>query len=448
MSTTGHSPHSNDPRDNLGDYVLGKDGRPIVDRYGRPVRRRAEYEPRRTPHQQRQEQQRQKQQRQAQQQRQPVREETRVVPQREAQPRPRQQMPSPATQQRLDQQRVRTQQRQVQHSPHMYDAFYDEPAVDVPMHVESGGRSQVPRRSRRRRKAKAPGCLAILATLLVLTLVGGLLLDARMSRIQAMPVDRVANTSGTNWLLVGSDSRTGLSERDVERLGTGGDIGSTRTDTVMLLHIPRSGQATLVSLPRDSYVEIPGYGYDKLNSAFAYGGAPLLVQTVEQATGLRVHRYAEIGMGGLANVVDAVGGVEICVAEPIDDPLANINLQPGCQKMDGATGLGYVRTRATPQGDLDRVARQREFLGALMGKVMSPGVLLNPFRLIPLAWTVPSMFVVNQGDHIWNLARIPLAMRGGLETATIPLGGFMDTEVGNVVLWDEVAAAELFNSLR
>ncbi|WP_301924876.1 LCP family protein [Corynebacterium glaucum] len=448
MSTTGHSPHSNDPRDNLGDYVLGKDGRPIVDRYGRPVRRReasakqperprGEYEPRRTPHQQRQEQQRQA-----------AREQTRIVPQQEARQRPRQQMPSPATQQRPVQQRVRAQQRQVQHSPHVYDAYYDEPAVDVPMHVESGGRSQVSRRSRRRRKAKAPGCFAILATLLVLTLVGGLLLDARMSRIQAMPADRVANTSGTNWLLVGSDSRTGLTENDVERLGTGGDIGSTRTDTVMLLHIPRSGKATLVSLPRDSYVEIPGYGYDKLNAAFAYGGAPLLVNTVEQATGLRVHRYAEIGMGGLANVVDAVGGVEICVAEPIDDPLANINLQPGCQNMDGATGLGYVRTRATAQGDLDRVARQREFLGALMSKVMSPGVLLNPFRLIPLAWTVPSMFVVNQGDHIWNLARIPLAMRGGLETETIPLGGFMDTEVGNVVLWDDAAAAELFNSLR
>lgn len=415
MSTTGPTSQSSDPRDNLGDYVLGKDGKPMVDRYGRPVRRRqtkkpsAAYEPRRAPHQQRQVQ------------------ETRVVPQeRQQQPRPRQQMPS---------QSARPVQRPARE-------------MDVPMHVESGGRAQAPRRPRRRRKAKAPGCLALLVTLLVLTIVGGLLLDARMTRIQAMPADRVANTSGTNWLLVGSDSRTGLTEKDVARLGTGGDIGSTRTDTVMLLHIPNSGKATLMSLPRDSYVEIPGYGYDKLNAAFAYGGAPLLVNTVEHSTGLRVHRYAEIGMGGLANVVDAIGGVEICVAEPIDDPLANINLQPGCQNMDGATGLGYVRTRATAQGDLDRVARQREFLGALMGKVMSPGVLLNPLRFIPLAWTVPSMFVVNQGDHIWNLARIPLAMRGGLETVTIPIGGFMDTEVGNVVLWDDFAAQELFNSLR
>ena len=153
-------------------------------------------------------------------------------------------------------------------------------------------------------------------------------------------------------------------------------------------------------------------------------------------------------MGGLANVVDAVGGVEICVQEPIDDPLANISVQPGCQKMDGATSLGYVRTRATAQGDLDRVMRQRDFLGAMLDKVTSPAVFLNPFRLVPLLWTVPTMFSVGEGDHIWNLARIPLAMRGGINAETIPLGGFQDTDVGNVLLWDEAAAEELFASLR
>ncbi|MEH0147788.1 LCP family protein [Corynebacterium sp. Q4381] len=404
MSTT---PHSNDPRDNLGDYVLGKDGKPLVDRYGRPVHRRTDYQPRRTPHEQRNQEQR-----------------------AQERPRPRQQMPAP--------------QPKPQPRPQPRPVPKPQPRPEP--------RPEPRQKSRRqRRQRKAPGCLGcftVVAAVLVLTLVGLLLADARLTRTQALPPSQVENTSGTNWLLVGSDSRTGLSQAEIDRLGTGGDIGSTRTDTIMLLHIPRTGQPTLVSIPRDSYLAIPGYGYDKVNAAFSYGGAPLLVQTVEQATGLRIDRYAEVGMGGLANVVDAIGGVEICVAEPIDDPLANLNVQPGCQKMDGATGLGYVRTRATALGDLDRVARQREFLTAVVSRTLSPAVLLNPFRLVPLMWTAPTMFTVNQSDHVWNLARIALAMRSGLVTETIPLGGFADTEVGNVMLWDEAGAQELFNRLR
>ncbi|WP_291313904.1 LCP family protein [Corynebacterium sp. UBA2622] len=300
----------------------------------------------------------------------------------------------------------------------------------------------------RRRRRKAPGCASLLALLLAVVVALVLFTDARLTRIDALPDQRIKDTSGTNWLLVGSDSRQGLSEKDAERLGTGGDIGSTRTDTIMLLHLPRTGEATLVSIPRDSYVEIPGYGTDKINAAFSYGGPKLLAQTVEKSTGLRVDRYAEIGMGGLAGVVDAVGGVDVCVSEPIDDPLAHINVQPGCQKMDGPTGLGYVRTRATAQGDLDRVQRQRDFLGSLVHKATSPAVLANPFRAIPLVLALPKMFTVNTSDHVWNLARIALAMRGGLKTETIPLGGFEDTEVGNVLLWDDNAAEALFSSLR
>ena len=433
MSTT---PHSNDPRDNAGEFVLGKDGKPLVDRYGRPIRRRttasrrdpaarhpdeftrveprarrvsplvsprvepghtvyeppAAYEPRRAPEHPRS---------------------------RPAQQRPAQQRPAPRPSSR--------------------------PAPEeVPLQVSRGRR----RGPKVRRKVKLPGCGAVLALVIALLIGSVLVADARLSRTAAMPDQQISNTSGTNWLLVGSDSRTGLSERDVERLGTGGDLGTVRTDTIMLMHLPLRGKPTLVSIPRDSYVPVPGYGYDKINAAFSIGGPQLLVETVEQNTGLHVDRYAEIGMGGLAGVVDAAGGVEICVAEPIDDPLANINLQPGCQQMDGPTALGYVRTRATAQGDLDRVARQREFMTTLVTRVLSPSVYLNPFRMARLLWVTPSLLTVNSGDHAWNLARIVIALRGGLETETVPIGGFTDTEVGNVVLWDDTAAEALFASLR
>ena len=435
MSTT---PHSNDPRDNAGEFVLGKDGKPLVDRYGRPIRRRtnASHASRRDPVPRHPD------------------EFTRVEPRARRVPPPGSQRvsqrvepghtvyePPAAYEPRRAPEHPRS--RPVQQRPAQRPSARPAPE-DVPL--------QVSRRRRRgpkeRRKVKLPGCGAVLALVIALLIGSVLVADSRLNRTAAMPDQQISGTSGTNWLLVGSDSRTGLSEKDVERLGTGGDLGTVRTDTIMLMHLPLRGKPTLVSIPRDSYVPVPGYGYDKINAAFSIGGPQLLVETVEHNTGLHVDRYAEIGMGGLAGVVDAAGGVEICVAEPIDDPLANINLQPGCQQMDGPTALGYVRTRATAQGDLDRVARQREFMTTLVTRVLSPSVYLNPFRMARLLWVTPSLLTVNSDDHAWNLARILIALRGGLETETVPIGGFTDTEVGNVVLWDDTAAEALFASLR
>jgi len=323
---------------------------------------------------------------------------------------------------------------------------------------------EVPRRISRRtaagaaghsgggRRFRAPGCLGafgwVVAIVLVLTLAVTLWADAQLNRVESTPAQQVADTRGTNWLLVGSDSRQGLSDEDVDRLGTGGDIGVGRTDTIMLLHIPTGGQARLVSLPRDSYVTIPGYGEDKINSAFTYGGPTLLTATVEQATGLHIDHYAEIGMGGLANVVDSVGGVELCPEYPIDDPLANLNIQAGCQEMDGPTALGYVRTRATPMGDLDRVDRQREFFAALIDTMTNASTLLNPVRIVPLVTSTARSFTVGDGDHVWHLARVALAMRSGVETETVPVAGFADYAVGNVVLWDEAGTQALWDSMK
>jgi LCP family protein required for cell wall assembly len=294
----------------------------------------------------------------------------------------------------------------------------------------------------------------LVAVLLVVGLIGtAFWVDTKLHRITALPdyADRPAAGKGTTWLLVGSDSRQGLSPEQQAELGTGGDIGNGHTDTILLVHIPAvwsNTPTTMVSIPRDSYVEIPGHGSDKINAAFALGGAPLLAQTVEQATGLRIDRYAEVEFDGFARLVDAVGGVTMCPPEPVVDPLAGIDLQPGCQRLDGRTALGYVRTRATPRADLDRMVNQRQFMSALMHRAASPTVLLNPLRWMPMARAVGDSLTVNTDDHVWNLARLAWALRGDVTTTTVPIGEFTGGNVGSVVVWDEGAAEQLFSALR
>jgi LCP family protein required for cell wall assembly len=294
----------------------------------------------------------------------------------------------------------------------------------------------------------------------VLALLGfAVYIDRSLQRVDALAdyPERLPATAGTNWLIVGSDSRAGLTPEQEARLTTGDEAaaGGSRTDTIMLMHIPSlvgGGQTTLVSLPRDSSVPLAGHGRVKLNAAFAFGGPALLVQTVEKVTGLHIDHYAEIGFAGFASLVDDVGGVQMCPTEPINDPLAGLNIAAGCQVLNGPQALGYVRTRHSPRGDLDRVVRQREFLGALIAKAGSPAVLLNPFRAIPLASDGPGTFTADNGDNVWNLARLGWAMRGlshgDAVTTTVPFAGFGPVSDGSsAVLWDKEQASRLFSRL-
>ncbi|GAA2103718.1 LCP family protein [Actinomadura alba] len=321
-------------------------------------------------------------------------------------------------------------------------------------HDELRGRHDgdtMPRRVRRRRR---PGrVLLILLVVFVLLVVGGYFyLDSRLKRESALDYPgRPADTPGTNWLVVGSDSRAGLSRQQRSDFATGRAAGR-RTDSMMLLH-SGAGGTTLVSLPRDSYVPIPGHGSNKLNAAFAFGGPKLLTRTVEQATGIRIDHYAEIGFGGFVGIVDAIGGVEMCIKEPMRDSKAGLNLRPGCQTLTGGQALGYVRTRASARADLDRVDRQRQFFGALMKKSSSPGVLFNPFRSIPLALNSTGNFLVDDGDHLIDLARLMWSMRGvsggdGV-TTTVPIGGAGSSPAaGSYITWDRAKALQLFDALK
>jgi LCP family protein required for cell wall assembly len=293
--------------------------------------------------------------------------------------------------------------------------------------------------------------LALLVVLIVV--VVGLLVywDGKLTRVRALGgYDGRPTSAGTNWLLVGADSRAGLSDAEKKALATGSAAGS-RTDTIMLVHTGSAG-TTLISLPRDSYVPIPGHGRNKLNAAFSLGGAPLLTRTVEEATGLRIDHFAQIGFGGFANMVNAVGGVRLCVDKPIDDPKAGLNLAAGCQKLDGAQALGYVRTRATANADLDRVQHQRTFLAALVSQSARPTVLLNPFRSIPLGSNAVDSLTVDRGTHVWSVARLGLALRGLSggkgATATVPIGSTGPVSgIGDVVFWDHANALRLFDAL-
>jgi LCP family protein required for cell wall assembly len=295
--------------------------------------------------------------------------------------------------------------------------------------------------------------VATLLLVAVLALVGvGAWLDTSLHRIPALTAypERPAAGRGTTWLLVGSDSRQHLSPEQQAELATGGDLGTGRTDTILLVHVPAlasSAPTTMVSLPRDSYVPIPGYGEDKINAAFALGGAPLLAQTVEQATGLRLDHYAEVGFDGFAQVVDAVGGVTMCLPDPIDDPLAGIALPAGCQELDGRSALGYVRTRATPRADLDRMIHQRAFMSALLHRAVSPAVLLNPLRWYPMAHAAGATLAVDEGAHIWDLLRLAWALSGDVTTTTVPIGEFTGSDSGAVVVWNSDAAGRLFQAL-
>ncbi|WTL34666.1 LCP family protein [Nocardia sp. NBC_01503] len=313
------------------------------------------------------------------------------------------------------------------------------------------GEDRPPKGPKRKRKRHwFRWMLSLLLILLLLPIAAAVYVDRNLTRIDALPgySGRIGDTPGTNWLLVGSDSRTGLTSEQEQELATGGEVGSERTDTIILVHQPKSGQPTLVSLPRDSYVSIPGHGKDKLNASFAFGGAPLLAQTVELATGLRIDHYAQIGFGGFADIVDSVGGIDMCLDKPIDDPLAGINLQAGCQKLNGAEALGFVRSRATGLADLDRMLNQRKFLSALLKKATSVSTLINPFRAWPLLQGLTKALKVDEGTHVWNLASLGKALAGNPIATTVPVGGFEDVDgSGNVLLWDKTRASQFFDAL-
>lgn len=314
-----------------------------------------------------------------------------------------------------------------------------------------------PSRPPRRRRRWGFGRILLTLLLVFVVFFAGIwvYLEFSIKRVDALADydGRPVAAAGTNWLIVGSDSREGLTAADEENLATG-DVaaaGGQRTDTIMVAHLPdNSTKPTLLSLPRDSQVKIPGHGTNKINAAFSLGGPKLLAQTVEGATGLHIDHYAEIGFGGFAKIVEAIGGVEMCIDKDMNDTVTGISIKAGCpQTLDGREALGFVRMRhsdATPRSDLDRVANQRKFIGALVSQIASPGTLLNPFDFFPLLSAAPDALTMDSGDHVHNLAGLAIAMRGissgGVVTTTVPVTS------GSAENWDKNKSKQLFDALK
>lgn len=233
--------------------------------------------------------------------------------------------------------------------------------------------------------------------------------NGKITHIQALSAG--ADTPGTTYLIAGSDSRAD---------GTIGDTTTpgARTDTIMLLQVPLNGPAALISLPRDTYVAIPGNKHGKLNASFSLGGARLLVTTVEQLTHLHIDNYVEIGFGGVEHVVDAVGGVTLCLTSPpltfpLDDKNSGLVWDaPSCKLVPGPMALAFARMRyADPTADIGRAQRQQQLIGAVTSAVAKPALAFQPTKQVKLVSAGLGALAVSNGTNIIDLGRMALAFR-------------------------------------
>jgi LCP family protein required for cell wall assembly len=314
-----------------------------------------------------------------------------------------------------------------------------------PTRVLRSGGGTAPPPSRPRRRLRLGWVKLVLLLWVVFLVAVPLWAWARIDKVNAEPsAHRPGDQPGTTYLLVGSDSRKGLTRKQELSYGTGRGQGR-RTDTIMLLHTG-AGPNLLMSIPRDSAVEVPGHGVTKINAAFAYGGPRLLVRTIERDTGIRVDDYVEIGFAGFVDVVDAVGGVRICPKSAMKDKLANLDIKAGCQQVDGKVALGYARSRHTSAlGDIDRARHQREVVSAVGHKAVSPWSVLNPVRYFRLAMSGADSLRVGKNTSMLATVKFAWAMtrvdgKSGL-TCGVPISDL-------AVHWDSERAPKLFRLIR
>jgi LCP family protein required for cell wall assembly len=281
-------------------------------------------------------------------------------------------------------------------------------------------------RARRRPLLRLLWTAAVVLLVVALVAPASALLLVPRERVDGLASGGAPFTGGPlHVLITGSDSRAELSADERIALTTG-SAGGERADTIILLTV-HGGRAGMLSFPRDLSVERCDGSVGRINGALSIGGPACLVETVHRLSGIRAHHHATVTFGGFRDVVDAVGGVELCLERAIRDRSAGIDLPAGCQVLDGADALGYVRVRKIDD-DFARIARQQQFLRALAGELTDPTLLVRPWRLVPLVVGASRAVTVDRRLGPVDLARIAIGMRavasGGAVTATVPADGF------------------------
>ncbi|MFE9685558.1 LCP family protein [Streptomyces sp. NPDC006285] len=293
-------------------------------------------------------------------------------------------------------------------------------------------------------------------------------LDSDIDRIDPFKdmKNRPARGDGTNVLLVGTDGRDRISAEEKEKYKLGGEPCHC-TDTVMIVHLSEDRRrASVVSLPRDSYAETPAHTDRntgerhrahpvKLNAAYAEGGPRLTVRTVENMTHVKIDHYLEVDFTSFMKTVDVLGGVRICTARPLKDPVTGLDLVAGSHELNGGQALQYVRSRHLDgAADLGRVQRQQRFMAALIARATSSGVLLNPVRFRDVTRAALGSVRADKGFGADELIGLGRAMRSfspsSSEFTTVPIGdmAYAVKGVGSTLKWDEDKAGRLFRTLR
>lgn len=307
--------------------------------------------------------------------------------------------------------------------------------------------------------ARAQRALALvtgaLSILVLLTAGGGWLLagyvGSRIGRVNAGTAGD-APSGPVNILLAGVDVRAGLTKHEQRVLHVGHATGHN-SDTLMVVHVTADHRhIAVISLPRDSWVQIPGFGMNKINAAIGLGGPPLMVRTVEQATGLTINDFVEVNFLGFVRIVDALGGVDICLPYAVSDPYSGLHMSAGRHHVDGITALQFARDRHSfALSDLARISDQQQLLSSVLSEAISSGTLTNPVKFSRFLSAATSATKVDQKFNLTGLAdQLRYIRPSAVSFTTVPLANtsYQAPNGESAVLWNNAAARALFAQIK